>query len=92
MIIQDGYDGQPLEIRVSKSSSGNAEIWIEQHAFNQIATKEYSTVATTVGMDKLKEGDTWVGRHLETLSYATLQELVDLRDELNSVIKDIVGV
>lgn len=40
----------------------------------------------------LDMGDEKVIQRTDTLSYATLEELVELRDEINKVIAEIVGL
>lgn len=46
----------------------------------------------TIEQEGLNTGAEKVIQRYETLSYASLEELVELRDELNRVIGEIVGV
>jgi hypothetical protein len=83
-VIKAGYDNKQTHIRVSPALHDNhervAEVTIEQEGEPRFFIKE---------MDGEKVWERAHG-HSETLAYATLDELLDLRDEINAVIQEIV--
>ncbi len=82
MIIKDGFGGQPLKISIiaSDSNSHKAEIWTEMLTdFDRIKV-EYDI---NNGSKNIRQ---------EYLHYATLNELLELRDNINTAIKEIVGL
>lgn len=82
MVIKNGYAGEPFEIRVDAGYEGNvAEVWTDM--FDQFKFSEREV-----------DGDTMDDRKFRTevLHYATLTEVIELRNELNGVIKQLAGV
>ena len=81
--IKQGYDNKPLVIRVypSDHNDGKAQIWTEM--FDGVKASDYQIQGDDLNSDKFRT---------EVLHYAALSELIELRDELNSVIKEIAGV
>ena len=57
----------------------------------RVSTYEGS-INVTVEQEGLNNGAERVIQRYETLSYATLEEIIALRDELNKVIKEHVGI
>jgi hypothetical protein len=76
--IKQGYGGGQVEIRINPGAHSDAELWIEQ-----VGHPKYSENAA---------GEIRLVGHSETLSYMTLQEVIALRDELNSTIKEMTGI
>ncbi len=82
MIIAKGYDGKPTHIKVNAFEDGRmAELWIDQKG---LFHKQYSK--SNVDGIEIAEA---VG-NIETLAYITLDELLNLREEVNQAIRDIV--
>lgn len=82
MIIQDGFASKPFEIRVSSNYEKTvAEFWTEM--FDDMKHSELEIPNDDLNSDKFRT---------EVLHYATLTELIELRNELNTVIKDLAGV
>ena len=76
MIIKDGYNGQPLEIRISSQViigqiGDRSEIWIEMFQ-----------------PDRKPDSN---GR-IETLHYATIEEIRQLRDACNQTLEEMLGL
>jgi hypothetical protein len=68
MIIKDGFNNQPLKIRIAgRAGDDTAEVWLEM-------------VMPASTKDEVKE----------TLSYATLMELLELQRELKRAIQEMV--
>lgn len=79
MIIKDGYNSKPLTIRVDASDRTKvAEFWMEIQGLDGLIKRAVETGASG-----------WEG---EMLSYITLSELIELRDECNKAIKELAGV
>jgi len=78
-IIKDGFAGGLLKIRVHTGDHERlASIWTDMKV-------DYSRIQTVYA----EEGD---DLRQEYLHYATLTELVELRDEINKAIKELAGV
>lgn len=82
-IIKDGFGCQPLKISIiaSTSNSHKAEVWTEM--FDDTKHDNYE-----IDGDKLSDSKF----RTEVLHYATLNELLELRDNINTAIKEIVGL
>ena len=80
-IFKDGYNGEPLEIRVNSHFTGKAEIWTDM--FDSTKYSEYEIPRDDIHDKKFRT---------EVLHYAELTELVAFRDEINAVLKEMVGV
>lgn len=71
-IIKEGYNGKPLEIKVSgRRDSNSAEVWLTQAGL--VLPPEFQ-------------------KYKDTLSYASIQELVELKQEIEQAIKDMAGI
>lgn len=79
--IKEGFDGKPLEIRVSARDDGGVEVWVEQ--FDGFKYSEHDDGSTPRDDPSYRT---------ETLAYATLEEVIKLRNELNTAIKEAAGV
>lgn len=80
-VIKEGYSGKPLEIKVYAREGGMAELWTEM--FDGVKRSEFEVPNDDLDSDKFRT---------EVLHYATLSELIELRDELNVAIKELAGV
>ena len=82
--IKEGYASRPFEIRVSPpydGERGSAEVWTEM--FDGTKASDHEATGDDLNSDKFRT---------EVLHYATLSELIELRDELNYTIKTMAGV
>lgn len=82
--IKEGYASRPFEIRVSPpydGERGSAEVWTEM--FDGTKASNYEVTGDDLNSDKFRT---------EVLHYATISELIQLRDEINNTIKVIAGV
>jgi len=80
-IIKDGFGGQPLEITVDVSEGHSAaEVWIDTKV-------DPTRITATINANG--EGN---GVRQEYLHYATITELITLRDEINRAIKGLAGL
>lgn len=80
--IKEGYDGQPLEIKVyARPDDRKTELWIGQ--FDEWKYKERDD-------DYIDENK--ANYRTETLAFITIQEAIALRDELNVAIKEMAGL
>ncbi len=77
--IKEGYNGLPLTIKVNVND-GRAEIWTDMF-------DEWKYSETDTGQDKSDPKF-----RTEVLHYASLTELVELRNELNKAIRTMAGV
>lgn len=74
--IKQGYDGKLTQIRIAKYGTGKDRK--AEVWIEQEGVREVLLDGTDVG-------------HSETLAYASLDELLALRDEINGVIQDLVA-
>lgn len=81
MIIQNGYAGKPFEIKVSARDDGLADMFTEM--YDDTKRSEFETTGDDPDSDKFRT---------EVLHYVSLPELIELRNELNAVIKTLAGV
>jgi hypothetical protein len=82
MRVSDGYNTDPTEIRIETSNhQRTAELWIEQWGLPRYMVREVD------GEEVWERTD----GHSETLACITLDELMDLRDEINAAIQEIVA-
>jgi hypothetical protein len=83
VVIQQGYDQKPTHIRINTASTPRrAMVWFEQFDGEKWNNRPDNR------KDKAhKQDDVF---RTETLAYATLEELLDLRDECNAVIQELV--
>ena len=80
--IKEGYSHQPLEIKVyPRENGGMIEIWTEMFDDSKFYEREV-------------EGDSRDDPKFRTevLHYATLNEALQLRDELNDAIRGATGL
>lgn len=76
MIVKQGFNSKPLHIRISHSRESVISSNNAELWIEQEGIPDESNI----------------NRHAETLSYISLQELIELRDETNRAIKSIAGV
>lgn len=82
--IEEGFASQPFEIKVSAdgSYSGNvAEVWTEM--FDDFKKSELEVEGDEIENPKFRT---------QVLHYATITELIQLRNEINTAIKELAGV
>lgn len=80
MKIKEGFDSKPLSIRISPASTNRmAEVWIEQEGL-------------MIPLISPKTKEIYTHQSSETLAYATLEEVLQLRDECNYAIKEMTGL
>lgn len=89
-VIKNGYGSKKTQIRIgfsTENGGGKAEVWIEQEGVPRF-------VASQLGGAYHPSDNAYekIDSHSETLAYAELTELIELRDELNEVIKKMAGV
>lgn len=85
--VQQGFGGKPTRIRVSARDTRDykAEIWIEQEG-----VRRYAPYVRGGGDNRTTDQFVEISGGSETLAYATLNELLALRDECNAVIQELV--
>lgn len=106
MTIKEGYASKPTHIKVyprMNEGERSAEIWLDQEGVKRTlvgtklvpasATKKYKQLEVLLDESGnrvvRKQTITEVEGH-ETLAYATLDELLALRDEINNVIQELI--
>ena len=82
-VFKLGYDRKPLHIRVEARDGvrATAELWVEQ--FDGVKYTEYGSEGEDRGDPKFRT---------ETLAYVSIDELLQLRDEINETLKEMIGV
>lgn len=86
--IKAGYNDQATSIRIYGRRNGSAELWINQRGLpDEIAIKNYKEESG----DKI-EIPGLLTRYKETLSYITINELIQLKNEIEEAIKVIAGI
>ncbi len=83
-VIKEGYNSKPLEIKVYANSGRMAEVWTEMFD----GTK--ATQSMGINAEGYDPDDS--NLRTEVLHYATITELIELRDEINIAIKELAGV
>lgn len=79
--IKNGYGDQETTIRIyARKGERKAEVWIGQDG-----QPTYSENDRTGSIIR-------VGFGTDTLAYASITELIDLRDEINEVIREMAGL
>lgn len=107
MTIANGYDDKPTEIRVharNEDGQRKAEVWLNQEgvqhwllgvtsrpAVKGKKYKDFEVLQDEKGNRFVNGQQITLAEGQETLAYATLDELLMLRDEINSVIQELVA-
>lgn len=85
--VKNGYNSQPTRLKFSARDSGRlAEMTIEQEG-----VERYAPHIVGGGDNRNTNKFVKIDGYSETLAYITLEELLDLRDEINSVIQELVA-
>lgn len=79
MLVAKGYGGKPTSIRIYARFGAMAELEIEQEGQPRYAESINGKITRIPG-------------GTETLAYISLQEMINLRNELNVAIKQTAGV
>lgn len=87
MVIKDGYNSKPTHINITDHGNRKAEFWIEQEGI-KVMQQGYQVTSIKGKIPKTQTVTQLVP--YETLSYITLDELLDLRYDINKAIQEIV--
>lgn len=94
--VKNGYNSKPTSLKFSKREPyrlgdkmvRSAELWIEQEGVERVSHGMTTYMRKGV---PFKRKTTKVIGHSETLAYITLEELLNLRDEITGVIQELVA-
>lgn len=106
MKVQDGFNRKPTHIKIyarNEDGQRKAELWLEQtgvehwllgrttqRAIEGKTYKDFEVLQDEKG-DRFVQGEAITKvEGQETLAYMTLDELLELKDELNDVIKELI--
>lgn len=106
MTIKEGFNGKDTHIKVYPRMSEGvrmAEVWLDQEGVKRTLVgtklvpasptkkyKEFEVLLDETGNRVVREQTISEVYGHETLAYATLDELLALRDEINNVIQELI--